>query len=39
MKTVLMHNYVGEHEHVTGKRFVERLKTRFQSCVLQSSLC
>ena len=38
MKTVLMHSYVDEHEHVTGKRFVERLKTRFQSCILRSSL-
>ena len=33
MKTVLMHSYVDEHEHVTGKRFGERLKTRFQSCI------
>ena len=32
-----MHSYVDEHEHVTRKRFGERLKTRFQSYILQSS--
>jgi len=37
MKTVLMHSYVDEHVHVTGKRFWEGLTTRFQSCILQSS--
>ena len=37
MKTVLMHSYGDENVHVTGKRFWERLKTRFQSCILQSS--
>ena len=32
-----MHSYVDEHVPVTGKRFWERLKTRFQSYILQSS--
>ena len=28
MKTVLMHSYVDEHEHVTGKRFWEEIKNK-----------
>ena len=26
-----MHSYVDKHEHVTGKRFGERLKTDFRA--------
>ena len=37
MKTVLMHSYGDKNVHVTVKRVWERLKTRFQSCILQSS--